>query len=345
MSLEGRKLTGLCSAVGLAIAWVLLLGTSWADAAPAAPATPLRISGPYVYENLDVYLVHGRDQLAGRKLVPLARALARKQVIVRETGSVSRLTIENLSDEEVYVQAGEIVKGGQQDRVLSTDLVLPPRSGRVAVGSFCVESGRWQKRGSEAADRFTSSESNLAHKELKLANHRGEQGEVWTGVARVQQKLAANLQGDVRGAQSASSLQLTLESDRVRHGVDGYLQALEPLVKAHPDAVGYVFAIGGELNSAELYGSPALFRALWPKLLQASAVEAVAERRDGVPHTPPGIDAVRAFLDKADEGTASEKPALAGTRTVGHETPSRVVIETREAARKDAWLHRSYLKK
>jgi hypothetical protein len=345
MSLEARNLTGMRSAVGLATAWALLLGTSWANAAPAPKATPLRISGPYVYENLDVYLVHGRDQLAGRKLVPLARALAQKQVIVRETGSVSRLTIENLSDQEVYVQAGEIVKGGRQDRVLSMDLVLPPRSGRIEIASLCVESGRWRKRGTEAADSFASAESTLAHKDLKYSNYQQLQTGVWDNVARVQDKLSSNLNGEVRGAQSASSLQLTLESDRVRHGVDGYLQALEPLVKAHPDAVGYVFAIGGELNSAELYGSPALFRALWPKLIRASAVEAVAERRDGVPHTPPGIDAVRAFLDKADEGTVSEKPALAGTRTVGRETSSRVVIETQEAARKDAWLHRSYLKK
>jgi hypothetical protein len=314
-------------------------------AAGAAPPAPLHISGPYVYENLDVYLVHGRDRLAGRKLLPLARALSQQKVIIRETGSVSQLTIENLSDEEVYVQAGEIVKGGRQDRVLSTDLVLPPRSGRLGVGSFCVESGRWQKRGTEAADRFTSSESTLAHKELKLANQRGEQGQVWSSVTHVQQKLAANLHGEVRGAESASSLQLTLENERVRKGVEGYVHALVPLLAAHPDALGYVFAIGGELNSAELYASPALFRELWPKLVRASAVEAVAERTDGAPHTPPGLEAVRAFLDEADAGAVHAKPALAGTRSVGHETASRVVIETQETTRQNAWLHRSYLKK
>jgi hypothetical protein len=237
------------------------------------------------------------------------------------------------------------VKGGRQDRVLSMDLVLAPKSGRVDVGSFCVESGRWQKRGAEAADRFASAEANLAHKDLKIANYRGAQGEVWKNVQRVQEKLASNLGGEVRGEQSASSLQLTLENDRVRKGVEGYVRALAPLVEAHPDAVGYAFAIGGELNSAELYGSPALFRELWPKLIRASAVEAVAERRDGAPHTPPGIAAVRAFIDDADAGTVSEKPALAGTRIVGRETSARVVIETQETARKGAWLHRSYLKK
>jgi len=86
-------------------------------------------------------------------------------------------------------------------------------------------------------------------------------------------------------------------------------------------------------------------RELWPKLVRASAVEAVAERTDGAPHTPPGLEAVRAFLDEADAGAVHAKPALAGTRSVGHETASRVVIETQETTRQNAWLHRSYLKK
>ncbi len=92
--------------------------------------------------------------------MPLARALAQKKVIVRETGSVSKLTIENLSDEEVYVQAGEIVKGGQQDRVLSMDLVLPPKSGRVDVGvllrrerTLAEEGSRRPPTGSRAPSR------------------------------------------------------------------------------------------------------------------------------------------------------------------------------------------------
>ncbi len=343
MPLEGRRLTDARSTIVFLMAGALLLSTALAGAAPPAP--PPRISGPYVYQNLDVYLVHGRDQRAGRRLLPLARALAEKKVIVRETGSVSRLTIENLSNEEVYVQAGEIVKGGRQDRVLSSDLVLPPKSGRIEIASLCVESGRWRQRGTEAADSFASAEANLAHKDLKYANHMNLQNGVWDNVTRVQEKLTSNAGGDVRGAQSASSLQLTLESDRVRDGVEGYLRALEPLLRTHPDAVGYAFAINGELNSAELYGSPALFRELWPKLIRASAVEALAERQAGVPHTPPPLEAVRAFLERADEGAVTEKPALAGTRSVGRETSSRLVIETQETTRGSAWIHRSYLKK
>ncbi|MFX5484718.1 DUF6569 family protein, partial [Acinetobacter baumannii] len=43
------------------------------------------------------------------------------------------------------------------------------------------------------------------------------------------------------------------------------------------DVVGYAFAINGKVNSADVYASHDLFKKLWPKLLNSSAVEAVAE--------------------------------------------------------------------
>ena len=41
--------------------------------------------------------------------------------------------------------------------------------------------------------------------------------------------------------------------------------------------IGYVFAINGKVNSADIYGSNVLFKKLWPKLLKANAIEAIAE--------------------------------------------------------------------
>ena len=64
--------------------------------------------------------------------------------------------MENTGKDEVFVQAGDIVKGGQQDRVLSVDLLLPPRSGEVSIAAFCVEHGRWTARGNEDARQFSS---------------------------------------------------------------------------------------------------------------------------------------------------------------------------------------------
>lgn len=333
---------------------LLVAGTAWVLACdsmagttppvPRAALTKERISGPYVYENLDVYLVHGPAPLESGAYVPLGRALQEKKVVVRETGTVSQLTIENVSNETVFVQAGEIVKGGKQDRVLGTDLLLPPGSGPVPLPAHCVEQGRWQQRGAEAAHQFESSGASVAHKNLKIANYAGSQHEVWANVSRVQEQLAKNLGGAVRSAESGSSLQLTLENDRVRQGVEGYVRALEGLLSSHPDAIGFAFAVNGELNSADVYGSHELFAGLWPKLLRASATEAVAERKGGA-HTPPSLAAVQALLAQGDEGARTEKAPHAGTRTVTRETSSRLVVETHETARRDRFVHRSYVQK
>src|ERR1700755_87366 len=91
----------------------------------ASRADEVRISGPVVHENLAIYLIHGKSA-SGPVPLTLDEALAKRIVKVHETGNVNELQIENLGTEEVFVQSGDIVKGGQQDRVLSVSLLLPP---------------------------------------------------------------------------------------------------------------------------------------------------------------------------------------------------------------------------
>src|ERR1700745_3773875 len=107
-----------------------------------------KISGPYAGNNLTVFLIHGPDTLTGKPLLTLQEALEQKKIIVHETGQVNELAVENLArDQPVYIQFGDIVKGGRQDRIIANDLIVPPRSGKMAVVSFCVEQGRWSQRG------------------------------------------------------------------------------------------------------------------------------------------------------------------------------------------------------
>src|SRR3954470_6086477 len=120
-----------------------------------ARADDYRVTGPVVHENLAIYLVRGKSA-AGPVPLTLEEALARRTVKVHETGNVNELQIENLGDGEVFVQSGDIVKGGQQDRVLTVSLLLPPKSGRIPIASFCVEQGRWAARGKEDVKTFAT---------------------------------------------------------------------------------------------------------------------------------------------------------------------------------------------
>ena len=115
--------------------------------------------------------MHGADQAPGRMYLTLREAFEQKTVVVHETSQVNELSIENRSTtHSVFVQSGEIVKGGKQDRVLARDMLLPPKSGPVPLPSHCVERGRWQQRGAESPSAFSAAEEYLAGKDLKIAN-------------------------------------------------------------------------------------------------------------------------------------------------------------------------------
>src|SRR5450755_2070951 len=92
-----------------------------------------------------------------------------KSTAVYETGTVGELLIENLGDLDVFIQAGDILKGGRQDRVIGVDFILGKRSGRLPIPSFCVEQGRWHRRGSESDMLFAASPSSLSAKSVKLS--------------------------------------------------------------------------------------------------------------------------------------------------------------------------------
>ena len=55
----------------------------------------------------------------------LGEAMGEGLVKILETGDVEELVIRNLGDREVFIQAGDIVKGGKQDRVLTVSMIVP----------------------------------------------------------------------------------------------------------------------------------------------------------------------------------------------------------------------------
>lgn len=314
-----------------------------------------RVSGPHIHENLAIYLVHGAAVGAGAAILSLDEALESRKIIVHETGSVNELAVENVSrDATIFLQAGDIVKGGKQDRVLSQDLVLAPRSGRVPIAAFCVEQGRWSPRGEEAVHAFSSSKNRLGSKQLLLAAlQEADQRKVWDGVATLQAKLARASGGSVAASASTSSLQLSLENERLAERVRGYETALAPILEGQDDVLGFVAAINGSIHSAETYGSPELFRKQWPKLLAATATEALAEHTEALAEQAGGAetgslpepDRVEGFLASAEGGTDLAVPSASPETSAARDSQQAVFFESRMEADPKSWLHRSYLAK
>lgn len=337
---------------GLALGMVLLLGAESKQASPdkakpkAAPA--YKLSGPYVHDNLTLYLIHGEDLLKGKKLLTLDEALQQKKVKIYETGNVNQLSIENLdAGVEVFVQSGDIIKGGQQDRIITFDLILPPKSGKMALNAFCVEAGRWSQRGGESKTEFSSSREQASSKGLKIAARKDkEQGKVWQGVSRDQMRLMRNLNKQTQDPRSPSSLQLTLENKDVNKAVEAYLKKVAPCIDGKNDVIGLAVAINGEMSCADVYGSHELFLKLWPKLIKASAVEAVVELKKDKKFKPMQEETVKAFLADAEKGQKTEKKVTGHLLEVQRETQENLLYETRDKSNPNApAARRSYIKK
>jgi hypothetical protein len=185
----------------------------------------------------------------------------------------------------------------------------------------------------------------VATKELKLAaRDRRAQDEVWEKVERAQERLSRNLGQNVKAGQSASSLPLSYEHGMVRLSADRYVDRLLPVIRGKGDVIGYAFAVNGVVNSAEVYGSHALFEKLWPRLLKASAIEALTQLRPGRKVSRVTADEILACLREV-EGKASTatRQAINGRVTlVTQKTDDNLLFETRDRKRDDVWVHRSY---
>lgn len=304
------------------------------------------VAGPQAHRNLAVYILRGPNELEETRFLTTDEALSNGTLIVRETSEVNRLRVENVGDSTTYLFAGDIVKGGKQDRVLQQDLVLAPKSGPVAVDVYCVESGRWAKRGGESAQTFHASKAMITSKSTKVAvRGKKSQDEVWQSVAGTQSKLGGMTGRSVAAAASPTSLQLSLEDGDVQRAAAPYVQALARLAADIPDAVGVAIAINGAVDSIEIFPHHGLFVRVWPKLLHAAAVEAASELRADAPTTVPPITAFAALIEDAERG--EEKSQRAGRRVDNKvkETSKSIGTKSTDARRNDAVLRRSYIAK
>ncbi|MCX7415502.1 MAG: DUF6569 family protein [Planctomycetia bacterium] len=263
------------------------------------------LSAPVTAHNLTGWFILARSPAPDHNYSVLEEAIDSQTTLLHETGDVNELLIENTGDVDLFIQAGDIVKGGKQDRTIGTDFVVPARSGKIPLPVYCVEQSRWQRRSSEPVTHFSASKDFVSSKKARLALQLlKNQGEVWKSVAEEQQSLAFALADEVRSDESPTSLQLTYENEVVRHAVADYTTLLEGApAAAGGRVVGVVWAINDVPSHADRYVHPTLFAKLWRKLLRAAAIEALGQSRRRTPAgetagatEPPTTDAIREWL-------------------------------------------------
>lgn len=321
-------LSALASSIGLSagLSPVSALNASEANNSAVKTTAPktdklamaYQISKPYSAGNLTLYLVKGVDKSQYKQILTLPEGIAQKRVVVRETGDVNTLKIDNLSKTALFIQSGEIVKGGQQDRALQSDMLIPPNSKNISLPCFCVEHGRWSGRVGESDSRFGSANNFVVGNAINGSIRKdGDQQKVWDQVQKKQDQLGSKLAKPVSAPASPSSLQLTLEHKSVKDAVNTQLKALSAIPNNEKDAIGYAVAINGKISNADIYASGALFKKLWPGLLKAAVTEAVAQRgqaNEKRPSPHPSPAQVRTVLAGAEKfkAVASASSSLQG---------------------------------
>lgn len=344
------KARALMIAFGVVLAGAIIahLYAAGESGTPGNKAGEYMLSGPFTHDNLTVYLIHGPDKLKDKHYLTLQEGLERKIIVIHETGNVNELQVENVSpDQDVYIQSGDIVKGGRQDRTIALDFICPPKSGLMGINAFCVEHGRWSGRGAESDAYFASSANSVSGNALKFAaKGAGSQQQVWREVGENQTKLTMNAGSSVLDPKSATSFELTLENAKVKERSEGYAKELRDVVNGKADVIGYATAINGKVNCADVYASHELFVKLWPKLLDSAAVEAFAEIQKDKKFEPATVQAFVAAIEAGDKGGVSTRDVTPRVQMITRDAKTCVLFETRDsAAPSAAWVHRNYLTK
>ena len=279
-----------------------------ASAKVEVDSTAYHIRGPFSHQDLTVFLLCS-DRQDGHDFLTLDEGLKEGLVTIteQEREQVGALQIENQSDRPLYLQEGERLIGGKQDRTIVSSLVIPPKSGKTSVPTFCVEHSRWVE-GEKGRKFGFSVNPALAPKGVRgAAKVEGNQNRVWDCVAA--QKVSA--QTKLQCPNTNSSVNEMLDAPQVQAISEEYATALgRALERAeNSDAVGMAIVFNGQIEEVNLYPNRALFRKLFPRLIRAYAVQAALLKDQAKNATRVTDTDVARFLEEM-EAQSQKKNAL-----------------------------------
>lgn len=198
--------------------------------------------------------------------------------------------VSNTGPKPILLLAGDLLVGGHQDRVVARDVVVMPGETKN-IEVFCVE----KDRSDGPTDVFQPSDTTVPYQVRKEAVFGGSQEGVWSSI------------GSFNAAASASPPTKTVQGGLLSKSVQDYIDKnhqpmIEKIVKI-PNAVGYVVIRNGQCETAEIFGSNALFKIAAPRLIRGlQATAALSPMGSSIPN-----DAVAAqFLVEVLSGVRNQ---------------------------------------
>ena len=273
--------------------WVLLAAASAQDAVRvSSPSNVLtryldraNIHTPVRLGRLTVFPIVLATEKKLHGVLTMDQALAKKLLVIEELkdAQVSKARFRNKSAEKmIFLMAGEVITGGKQNRTLTTDALLGPKSA-VVLPLYCVQRGRWQ-----GAAGFGGATTVAPQAVRARAAGKAGQKEVWDEVARANRRLDS----------STSSDDLAAAMNKPEN-VERLAKLRRPIVQKLPTGcVGVVVARGGRIVGTDMFNSTELFTAMREKVLNSYLSQYQSDAKDepeaGVRR--PDQNDVRAYL-------------------------------------------------
>jgi hypothetical protein len=290
----------------------------------AAPAKALTVGKPVTRGNMIVFPVYAPERpKVSSAYLTLEEALRQKLLVVKELPSaeVNRVSITNDAEKPVYLMAGDIILGGQQDRTVARDTIVSRGAKDFAVEVFCVEHGRW-----EGGQHFSGGEiaSASLRREAQVTK---QQQKVWEKVAmEVSATKAETPSGTYRAVAGNKASQKE---------IDAYVAAVTAPLAKDARATGVVVAINGTVTAADVFADHALFTKQLPKILKSYALDATQEQAAWakLPRKPQPTPAQAvALLTDAERGQGRTTATSGDTINRERESDSAVVFDAAPAA-------------
>jgi ARG and Rhodanese-Phosphatase-superfamily-associated Protein domain len=238
---------------------------------------------------------------------------------------VGSLRVINRSEKPLYLMPGEIIVGGQQDRVIAEETIIPPGDKPVRIEVFCVEPGRWSLRDAETTAALLSEAGIVASEAFSVADRLVELG---TGnfVASVG-SLNKSTRLTLQASQDQETVWATVNTENAKSGANmesgtftanytqrdvvekfaPYKEKLEMPIAEQERIVGVIVAINGKVEMMDIFGSTPLFRKLWPKLLKSYALDAAYASEADAEAACSVEDAKSFFADAMDAKVEEEE--------------------------------------
>ena len=177
---------------------------------------------------------------------------------------VNTLYVQNTSKDTIYIMAGEVVKGGKQDRVLAQDMILPPNGKKVDISVFCVEHGRWSYKESDKFDKYFSVSSNSVRQKVIQEKN---QSAVWEEVGKTVTKNKTNT--------STGTYTSLINSKEYNNELSEYVNFFMKSLKSKTNCIGFVGVSGNKIIGCDIFASPDLFRKQKETILNGYITEAI----------------------------------------------------------------------